>query len=135
MLVQMELSRIIISEIGDKQAIFLNEIDGDRVMQIVIGFFEATSIDRRVSQDLQHALGRPMTHELIKSVIEQLGGTARDIVINQIVEHTYYALIRIERDGELIEVDARPSDAVALAMHYDPPLPIYVDEEVLELSA
>lgn len=130
----MELSRIIISEIGDKQAIFLNEVDGDRVMQIVIGFFEATSIDRRVSQEPQLALGRPMTHELIKSVIEKLGGTAQDVVINQLVEHTYYALIRIERDGEIIEIDARPSDAVALAMHYDPALPIYVEEDVLELS-
>jgi len=130
----MELSRIIISEIGDKQAIFLNEVDGDRVMQIVIGFFEATSIDRRVSQDPQLSLGRPMTHELMKSIIDELGGEAQDIVINEMVEHTYYAMIRIKQGEELIEIDARPSDAVALAMHFDPPLPIYVKEDVLELS-
>lgn len=134
MLVHMELSRIIISEIGDKQAIFLNEVDGDRVMQIVIGFFEATSIDRRVSQDPQLSLGRPMTHELMKSIIDELGGEAQDIVINEMVEHTYYAMIRIKQGEELIEIDARPSDAVALAMHFDPPLPIYVKEDVLELS-
>jgi len=133
-LVHMELSRIIISEIGDKQAIFLNEVDGDRVMQIVIGFFEATSIDRRVSQDPQLSLGRPMTHELMKSIIDELGGEAQDIVINEMVEHTYYAMIRIKQGEELIEIDARPSDAVALAMHFDPPLPIYVKEDVLELS-
>lgn len=130
----MELSRIIISEIGEKHAIFLNEVEGDRVLQIVIGFCEATNIDRRVSHDPLLALGRPPTHELIKSVIEHLGGTAQDIVVNKIVEHTYYALVRVERDGEMIEIDARPSDAVALAMHYDPPLPIFVEEEVLELS-
>lgn len=134
MLVHMELSRIIISEIGDKQAIFLNEVDGDRVMQIVIGFFEATSIDRRVSQDPQLSLGRPMTHELMKSIIDELGGEAQDIVINEMVEHTYYAMIRIKQGEELIEIDTRPSDAVALAMHFDPPLPIYVKEDVLELS-
>jgi len=133
-LVHMELSRIIISEIGDKQAIFLNEVDGDRTMQIVIGFFEATSIDRRVSQDPQLSLGRPMTHELMKSIIEELGGDAQDIVINQIVEHTYYAIIRIKQGDQTVEIDARPSDAVALAMHFEPPLPIYVEEEVLELS-
>jgi len=133
-LVHMELSRIIISEIGDKQAIFLNEVDGDRVMQIVIGFFEATSIDRRVSQDPQLSLGRPMTHELMKSIIDELGGEAQDIVINEMVEHTYYAMIRIKQGEELIEIDTRPSDAVALAMHFDPPLPIYVKEDVLELS-
>ncbi|MDG2387889.1 MAG: bifunctional nuclease family protein [Planctomycetaceae bacterium] len=135
MLVHMELSRIIISEIGDKQAIFLNEVDGDRVMQIVIGFFEATSIDRRVSHDPQLSLGRPMTHELMKSIIDELGGEAQDIVINEMVEHTYYARIRIKQGEETIKIDARPSDAVALAMHFDPPLPIYVDEDVLELSA
>lgn len=135
MLVHMELSRIIISEIGDKQAIYLNEVDGNRMMQIVIGFFEATSIDRRVSQDPQLLLGRPMTHELIKTIIDELGGEAQDVVINQIVEHTYYSLIRIKRGNDLIEIDARPSDAVALAMHFDPPLPIYVEEDVLELSA
>jgi bifunctional DNase/RNase len=134
-LVPMELSRIIISEVGERQAIYLREVGGDRVLQIVIGIFEATSIDRRVTKSPELALGRPMTHELMKMIVGALGGEAQDIVINQLIEHTYYALLRIKRGDELIEIDCRPSDAVALAVHFDPTLPILVEEEVLDLSA
>lgn len=127
-LIKMELARIIISEMNDHQVVFLTEVDGDRNFPIVIGIFEATSIDRRVQG---HIPPRPLTHDLLKNTIEELGGRAKDIVITNLVEHTYYAVIRIEKDGETVEVDSRPSDAIALAAHYDPPLPIYVDEEVL----
>lgn len=134
MLIPMELSRIIISEIGERQAIYLRELEGDRVLQIVIGLFEANSIDRRVTQTPELALGRPMTHELMKGIIEGLGGEAQDVVINQLIEHTYYALLRIRQNDTLVEIDCRPSDAIALAVHYDPPLPIFVEEEVLDMS-
>lgn len=128
MLIKMELARIIISEINDQQVVYLNEVDGDRNFPILIGIFEATSIDRRVQG---HVPPRPLTHDLLKNVIEEMGGEAQDIVITNLVDHTYYAVIRIQHDGELIEVDSRPSDAIALAAHYDPPLPILVDEDVL----
>ena len=128
MLVQMELVRIIISEINDQQVVFLREVDGTRAFPILIGIFEATSIDRRVQG---HTPPRPLTHDLLKSVIETLGGEVQDVVITQLIDHTYYAVIRIRKDGELLEVDCRPSDAIALAVHYDPPLPIYVSEDVL----
>lgn len=128
MLVQMELVRIIISEINDQQVVFLREVDGSRSFPILIGIFEATSIDRRVQG---HAPPRPLTHDLLKNVIESLGAEAQDVVITQLIDHTYYAVIRIQKDGELIEVDCRPSDAIALAVHYDPHLPIYVSEDVL----
>jgi len=68
-------------------------------------------------------------------VIEALGGTLEDVVINNLEDHTYFASLRIRRDGELIEVDARPSDAIALAVHSKPALPIYVDDSVLEQVA
>jgi bifunctional DNase/RNase len=126
--VQMELSRIIISEINDQQVIYLKEVDGDRTFPILIGIFEATSIDRRVKQ-LQSA--RPLTHDLLVNIIEQLGGELQDVVISELKEHTYFALLRIRKDGELIEIDARPSDAIAVAVTADPVLPIYVAEEVL----
>lgn len=129
MLVHMELSRIIISEINDRQVIYLNEVDGDRTFPILIGIFEATSIDRRVKGEMPP---RPLTHDLLKDVIEQLGGDVQDVVINNLLDHTYYAVIRIKHEGELIEIDSRPSDAIALSVHYDPPLPVYVDESVLE---
>jgi bifunctional DNase/RNase len=128
----MELARIIISEINDQQVIFLRDVDGDREFPILIGLFEATSIDRCVQREPTQ---RPLTHDLLKSSIESLGGEVQDVIIHKLEEHTYFASIRIRRDGELIEVDSRPSDAVALAVHYDPHLPIYVAEEVLEQAA
>lgn len=124
--VQMELRRIIISEIEDHQVIILKEVEGERSFPIVIGIFEATSIDRRV-KGMQSP--RPLTHDLIASVVDQLGGEIQDIVISDLQEHTYFAKLRIRRDGELIEVDCRPSDAVALAVTTK--VPIYVNEEVL----
>lgn len=127
-LVQMELARIIISEINDQQVVFLREIEGPRSFPILIGIFEATSIDRRVQGNVPQ---RPLTHDLLKSVIEQLGGEVQDIVITNLVDHTYYATIRIRKEGELIEIDSRPSDALALSVHYEPHLPIYVSEDVL----
>lgn len=129
MLVPMELSRIIISEINDQQVIYLREVDGERTFPILIGIFEATSIDRRVKGEIPP---RPLTHDLLKNTIDELGGEIQDVVVNNLMDHTYYAVIRIRREGELVEVDSRPSDAIALAMHYDPPLPIYVDESVIE---
>ena len=126
--VLMELSRIIISEINDQQVIYLKEIDGDRSFPILIGIFEATSIDRRVKG---FDSPRPLTHDLVVSVVDNLGGELQDVVINELREHTYYAKLRVRREGELVEIDARPSDAIAVAVTCRPPLPIYVAEEVL----
>jgi bifunctional DNase/RNase len=122
----MELRRIIISEIDEHQVIVLREVDGDRSFPIVIGLFEATSIDRRVKGAPKP---RPLTHDLITDVVEQMGGEIRDIIISDLKEHTYYAKLRIWHDGELIEVDCRPSDAIAVAVTAK--VPIYVNEEVL----
>ena len=133
MSVQMELARIIISEINDQQIVYLREIDGERMFPILIGIFEATSIHRRVKGEIPP---RPLTHDLLKTTIEQCGGDAESVIINNLLEHTYYSVIRIRKeDGEVIEIDSRPSDAIALSTHYDPPLPIYVDESVLEQVA
>ena len=126
--VAMELSRIIISEINDQQVIYLREVDGDRMFPILIGIFEATSIDRRVKQ---FRAPRPLTHDLLVSSVESLGGEFQDVVISELKEHTYLAVLRIRHGGELIEVDARPSDAIAVAVTCEPPLPIYVSEDVL----
>lgn len=125
----MELSRVIISEINDQQVIYLREIDGERSFPILIGIFEATIINRRLLEDPPP---RPLTHQLLKSAIEELGGEVQDIVVNSLRDHTYYAVVRIRKDGELIEVDSRPSDAIALSVQFDPPKPIYVNQEVLD---
>ena len=122
----MELKRIITSEIHEQQVITLKEVDGDRSFPIVIGIFEATSIDRRVKG--MHS-PRPLTHDLITSVVEQMGGEIQDIVISDLKEHTYFAKLRVRKEGELIDVDCRPSDGIALAVAAR--VPIYVSEDVL----
>ncbi len=127
MQVQMELRRIIISEVHDQQVIVLREVEGERSFPIVIGIFEATSIDRRV-RNLPSP--RPLTHDLVTNAIEQLGGEIQDVVISDLKEHTYFAKLRIRHEGELIEVDSRPSDAIALAVTAK--VPIYVSEDVLQ---
>jgi len=127
--VRMLLHRIIISEINDQQVIYLKEAEGDRQFPILIGIFEATSIDRRVKD---YPAPRPLTHDLLVNLVDSLGGELDSVVIDELKEHTYYAKLRVKRDGELIEVDSRPSDAIAVAVTCQPQLPIYVSEEVLE---
>jgi bifunctional DNase/RNase len=122
----MELKRIVISEVHDQQVIMLKESEGDRSFPIVIGIFEATSIDRRVKG---MPSPRPLTHDLVASVIDNMGGELQDIFISELRDHTYYAKLRIRLNGELVEVDSRPSDAIALAVTAR--VPIYVAEDVL----
>lgn len=124
--IQMELRRIIISEVDEHQVIVLREVEGERSFPIVIGLFEATSIDRRVKGVIAP---RPLTHDLIVASVEQMGGEIQDIIISDLKDHTYYAKMRIRHEGELNEIDCRPSDAIAVAVTAK--VPIYVNEEVL----
>ncbi len=134
MSVQMQLARIIISEISDNQVIYLQEVDGERQFPILIGIFEATSIDRRVKEEF--APPRPLTHDLIVSVADSLGAKLESVVISELKEHTYFAKLQLRcGDDELIEIDARPSDAIAVAVTVNPHLPIYVAEDVLQEAA
>jgi len=127
--VEMKLSRIIISEINEQQVIYLKEVEGARQFPILIGLFEAHSIERRVKGDKP---ARPLTHDLVVSIVEALGGELDSVVITELREHTYFAKLRIRSNGDLIEIDTRPSDAIAVAVTADPNLPIYVSEEVIE---
>lgn len=130
MTVEMQLARIIISELTDNQVIYLKEVDGERQFPIMIGIFEATNIDRRVKHD--YVPPRPLTHDLIVNVADALDATIEKVVISELSEHTYFAQLHLMKsDGEVIEVDARPSDAIAVAVTFNPPIPIYVSEEVL----
>jgi len=126
MLVEMELSRIIIQENSDQQFIFLKERDGERSFPIVIGIHEAIAIDRRLKGI---ATPRPMTHDLLHRVICAMGGNLERVLINDIRDHTFYALLVINRNGELLEIDSRPSDAIALGALEN--TPIFVAEHVL----
>lgn len=124
--VRMELSRIIISETSDQQIIVLRERAGERQFPIVIGIHEAMAIDRRLKG---YPTQRPLTHELLASVITALQGELERIVIHDLKDHTFFAKLVIRQGGALREVDSRPSDAIALGVAND--VPIYVSEHVL----
>ena len=125
--VEVELSRIIINEASDQQIIVLKERDGERSFPIVIGIVEVFAIDRRLKGIKPP---RPMTHDLLGSVISHLGAKIEKIVINDLRNHTFYARITLRADSETVEVDSRPSDAIALGVASG--TPIYVAEHVLE---
>ncbi len=127
MAVQVELKRIIISETSDQQFIFLKEVDGLRTLPILIGSAEALAIDHRLKGT---AFPRPQTHQLLSSVIEQLGGKLERIVISDLQDHTFFARLIIRQDGHSVEVDSRPSDAIALGVANQ--VPIFVAEHVLD---
>jgi bifunctional DNase/RNase len=125
--IEMELSRIIINETSDQQIIVLKERNGERSFPIVIGIVEVFAIDRRLKGIKPP---RPMTHDLLSGVIDSLGATIEKIVINDLRDHTFYAKIYLSMDGRTVEIDSRPSDAIALGAASN--TPIFVAEHVLE---
>ena len=126
--VLMELSRVIVSELNDQQAMYLREVGGTRTFPILIGQFEAQAINRQL---LEEEPFRPMTHTLLRNVITALGGSIEEVMITEMKEHTYFAVLKIRVGDTVHEIDCRPSDAIAMAVHYSPILPIYVAEQVL----
>lgn len=125
--IPVELSRIIINEGSDQQVIVLKEQGGSRSFPIVIGIVEIFAIDRRLKGI---AAPRPMTHDLIQNIIGSMGGRIEKIVINDLRDHTFYARITITVDSRAVEIDARPSDAIAIGVATSAPL--YVAEHVFE---
>ncbi|MFZ0033649.1 MAG: bifunctional nuclease family protein [Sedimentisphaerales bacterium] len=128
--VEVELSRIIINETSDQQVIVLKERHGNRSFPIVIGIVEIFAIDRRLKGIKPP---RPMTHDLLGSIIENLGVKIEKIIINDLRNHTFYAQIRLSSNGRSIEIDSRPSDAIALGVASN--APIYVAEHVFEKTS
>jgi len=129
MLVRMSLARIVIvdSEEDKMSMIVLREVDGDRAFPNLIGIHEAYAIDRRTKHIM---VQRPMTHDLIERMIDSLDCTIEQIVINELRDSTFYARLVLSRGGETVEIDSRPSDAIAVGAGTD--APIFVDESVLQ---
>jgi bifunctional DNase/RNase len=127
MSIQMELHKIIISENQEQQIIVLKEVDGDRKFPIVIGSPEAYAIDRRLKGI---PTPRPLTHDLLANVIETMGGSIDHIEINDLQAHTFFARIHIRLNNKMLEIDSRPSDAIALGIATV--VPIFVADHVLE---
>ncbi len=128
MLVRMNLARIVIVDSEDEKMsmIVLREVDGERAFPILIGIHEGYVIDRRTKHG---TVQRPMTHDLIDGILKRLNYTLEQIVINELRDSTFYAKLVLRRDGELVEVDSRPSDAIAVGAGTD--TPIFVEESVL----
>jgi hypothetical protein len=128
--VEVELSRIIINETSDQQVIVLKERHGGRSFPIVIGIVEIFAIDRRLKGIKPP---RPMTHDLLESIIENTGVKIEKIVIDDLRNHTFYAKIHLRSNGETIQIDSRPSDAIALSVASN--APIYVAEHVFDKTS
>jgi hypothetical protein len=126
-MVEMELSKILITETSDYQVIWLRERGGVRQFPILIGIVEAAAIDRKV-REIQTL--RPLTHDLLAAVVERLGARLSRIEVCALRNSTFYARLVLSRNGETVEVDSRPSDAVALAVRVG--APVFVAEQVLE---
>jgi len=125
-IVEMELNKIRIDENRGEQVIVLKEKEGDRFLPIVIGIMEVTSIKMEISG---MTTPRPMTHDLLVSTIAKLGAKLDRIVITKLEQNTFFAKLVLQIDSRFEEVDARPSDSIALALRAK--ARIFVEEQVL----
>lgn len=128
--IEAELSRIIINETSDQQVIVLKERNGQRSFPIVIGIVEILAIDRRLKGIRPP---RPMTHDLVDGIIKGLDARIEKIIVNDLRNHTFYAKIHLNANGKMVEIDSRPSDAVALGVVCG--APIFVAEHVFEQTS
>lgn len=127
-MVEMELNKIIINEKRHEQIIVLKEKEGTRRLPIIIGLLEATAIKMKLGG---LDTPRPMTHDLLKSVIEGLGARLERIIVDKLEDNTFHAKLVINMgDSQVKYIDARPSDSIALAVRMK--APIFVEEEVLK---
>lgn len=126
-MIELSVYAILYSLLSRHRIVLLKETETERYLPIWIGHGEADAIAMRLQRS---TVLRPLTHDLLASVITELGGNVQYIVVNDLNDNTFYARIAIERDGELQLVDSRPSDAIALAVRTS--VPIYAEESVVE---
>ena len=126
---EMKIRGLMMDPVTNMPIVILKDVSGNSVLPIWVGIYEANAIALEIEKVTTQ---RPMTHDLIKSLLLGLNTGIKKVVVNELKEDTFYALIWLERDGELISVDSRPSDALALALRLD--CPIFVDDTVLKSS-
>lgn len=126
-MIEVIIDSIRISLISQHRIVMLRDVDGDRRLPIWIGPCEAEAITIEL-QDVE--IARPVTHDLLKNVIDKLSGTVSHILINELREQVFYARLFVDVNGEMLEIDCRPSDAIAVAVRAK--VPIFVDESVMD---
>ncbi len=127
--IEMKIRGLMMDPVTNMPIVILKDIDGKTVLPIWVGVYEANAIALEIEKV---STPRPMTHDLIKNLLLGLNTAVHKVVVNDLREDTFYALIWLEQDGQTISVDSRPSDALALALRLD--CPIYVEEKVLKSS-
>jgi bifunctional DNase/RNase len=127
--VEMKIRGLMMDPMTNMPIVVLKDLAGDSVLPIWVGIYEANAIALEIEKV---TTPRPMTHDLIKVLLVGLDTSVKKVVVSELKDDTFYALIWLERGGELISVDSRPSDALALALRHD--CPIYVEERVLQSS-
>src|SRR4030088_3164348 len=126
---EMKIRGLMMDPVTNMPIVILKDVSGNSVLPIWVGIYEANAIALEIEKVTTQ---RPMTHDLIKSLLLGLNTGIKKVVVNELKEDTFYALIWLERDGELISVDSRPSDALALALRLD--CPIFVEDGGLKNS-
>jgi uncharacterized protein len=126
MQIEMKIKGLMIDPITSMPIVILRDGEGQRILPIWVGVFEANAIALQI-ENVQTP--RPMTHDLLRNVIHDLSAQVERIVVTELKENTFYAVIHLRTDGSAIVVDARPSDAIALALRSG--APIFVEETVI----
>lgn len=127
--VEMKIRGLMMDPVTNMPIVILKDTNGNAILPIWVGIYEANAIALEIEKV---STPRPMTHDLIKTLLIGLDTCVRKVVVSELKDDTFYALIWLEKDGELITVDSRPSDALALALRLD--CPIFVDDTVLKSS-
>ena len=127
--VEMKIRGLMMDPMTNMPIVVLKDMSGDAVLPIWVGIYEANAIALEIEKV---TTPRPMTHDLIKILLMGLDTSIKKVVVSELKEDTFYALIWLERGGELISIDSRPSDALALALRHD--CPIFVEDKVLQSS-
>ena len=126
---EVKIRSLLVDPTTNSPIVLLKELDGEMILPIWVGPFEANSIASEIEK---MAPQRPMTHDLLRNVIVHMGGEVKRVIVTELKESTFYAVIEISRNGEVVLLDSRPSDAIALALRVD--CPIFIRDEVFELS-
>jgi bifunctional DNase/RNase len=127
--IEMKIRGLMMDPVTNVPIVILKGVEGSALLPIWVGVYEANAIAVEIEKV---TTPRPMTHDLIKNVLTGLECSVNKVVVNQLKDDTFYAIIWLEREGKLISIDSRPSDALALALRTDSP--IFVDEEVIKTS-